>query len=147
MIDFLRTAKHGTCALLDPDCHAVKPKLISETVVIDKSDLNLLVSLLIDVNSWCFARKRCLPRSTAIVKLESKTANAKLCIGMRCADWILVGMRMRAGGFFDPVRGEIQGILKRAFPELASNHSQSMWKQGAITKLKELAETKRSRIR
>ncbi len=55
---------------------------------------------------------------------------------MNCSDWLLVGCKFRAGGFFDPVHSEISGILKRAFPEIASPSNQSMWKKGAIRELK-----------
>jgi hypothetical protein len=88
------------------------------------------------VNSWFFAKKRCLPRDTAIIRLSGPAGGLKLIIDMPCAGWLLIphGTR-RAGAFFDPVRTEVRGILKRAFPDFASTSKRSMWKQGAIAKL------------
>ena len=59
---------------------------------------------------------------------------------MNCSDWLLIGCKLRAGGFFDPVRNDVRDILKRTFPDIASPNSQSMWKQGAIRELKLKAE-------
>lgn len=135
-IELLRTANLASCFLVDPDSRSRHPVPITKTVDLKSSDLQLLTKLLLDVESWFFARKRCLPKNTAVIKIQSASQNATLHIGMNCCDWLLVGCKLRAGGFFDPVRNDIQGILKRAFPDFASPSPRSMWKQGAIRELK-----------
>ena len=121
---------------MDPDGDLRRPSPITESVNLNSPDLQLLTKLLLDVESWFFARKRCLPKTTAIIEIQSASKHANLHIGMNCSDWLLVGCKLRAGGFFDPVRNDIQGILKRTFPEFASPSTQSMWKNGAIRELK-----------
>lgn len=136
LIVALRNASGATCGLVDPDDHSRLPRLITESVELLSSDLKLLTKLLLDVESWYFARKRCLPKRTAIVTIKSGAGDSRLHIGMNCADWLLVGCGHRAGGFFDPVRNEVRNVLQRAFPDIASPHGRSMWKQGAIHELK-----------
>ena len=139
-IELLRTADHASCFLVDPDGNLHKPVPTTEPVQLSVTDLQLLTKLLLDVESWFFARKRCLPKNTAVVKIQSNSNSAILRIGMNCSDWLLIGCKLRAGGFFDPVRNDVRDILKRTFPDIASPNSQSMWKQGAIRELKLKAE-------
>ena len=78
-----------------------------------------------------------MPKPTAIIRLKSRLGDATVLIGMACEDWDLMVDEEHIGGFFDPVADAVRGILKRTFPEIASSGSQSMWKAGAITRLKQ----------
>ncbi len=122
--------------MVDPDDISGNPQLISDSVELHAEDTRLLAILLLDVDSWFFARKQCLPKGTAIIDLRSNAGEAKLLIGMSCKDWeIRIGSNQR-GGFFDPVAEKVRGILKRTFSDIASPDSRSMWTSGAILKLK-----------
>jgi hypothetical protein len=129
--------KGGSCVLVDPDDISANPKAITDTVELLSDDVRLLAKLLLDVESWFFARKRCLPKGTAIISLSSRDGEAKVLIGMSCEDWEIYAGGTRKGGFFDPVADQVRGILKRTFPDIASSGSRSMWKAGGISTLKQ----------
>ena len=133
----LQSVTGGSCALVDPDDGLISPTPITAFVELATDDARLLTGLLLDVKSWFFASKRCLPRATAVIDLNSHAGDAKLMIGMPCEGWDLRVGHDRAGGFFDPVANQVRGILKRTFPEIASTGARSMWKAGAIAKLKQ----------
>ena len=123
--------------MVDPQDLSPDPRPICDAVELAAEDAKLLARLLLDAQSWFFACKRCLPRGTAIIRLDSPAGDAQVLIGMACEDWELRAGGGRTGGFFDPVADQIRGLLKRAFPEIASPDPRSMWKAGAIAKLKE----------
>jgi hypothetical protein len=122
---------------VDPDDISGSPKPITDAVELNVDDARLLAKLLLDVQSWFFACKRCLPKGTAIINLSSLAGEVKLLIGMSCLDWEIRVDSYRQGGFFDPVADQVRGMLKRTFPEIASPHCRSMWTSGAISKLKQ----------
>lgn len=126
----------GSCVLVDPDDSWTNPRPISDPIELATADAKLVARLLLDVESWFFACKRCLPKGTAIVHLSSRGGDAKLLIGMSCEDWELRVGNNRSGGFFDPVADQVRDILKRTFPDIASPGVRSMWKAGAISELK-----------
>lgn len=138
ILDLLGTVTACTCALVDPEESCNPPTRWTADVDLSRADTELLLSLLRDARSWWLAAKRCLPKRTAILCLHSRVqADIKLHVGMSCFDWTLaVDGKDDVWGFFDPVSAEVRGILKRTFPELASAHSTSMWKAGAIASLK-----------
>jgi len=138
-VAILRSVTAGDCALVDPDDGLRNPREITKRTELAADDLRLLVSLLLDVDSWFFATKRCLPRGTAVIRLTSDVGDATLLIGMSCDDWEVTSGGHRTGAFFDPVADDVRGILKRAFPEIASPESRSMWRAGAIAQLKKSA--------
>jgi hypothetical protein len=122
--------------LVDPDDVTDNPRPITDAVQLNKEDTLLIAKLLLDVESWFYARKQCLPRGTAIIELNSGAGEAQLLIGMLCEGWDLRVGSSRQGGFFDPVADQVRGVLKRTFPEIASPDARSMWTSGAIQKLK-----------
>lgn len=132
----LRSLTAGSCALVDPDDRIRPPREICGPRELAAAELQLLACLLLDVNSWHYAKKRCSPKPTAIVRLQSLDGDATLKIGMGCADWQLLTGKQRAVAFFDPVVDQVRGILKRAFPELASPYGHSLWRAGMIRELK-----------
>ncbi len=123
--------------MVDPDDISINPRPITDTVELATDDSRLLAKLMLDVESWFFASKRCLPKGTAIIHLSARAGDAKLLIGMSCENWEIRAGGSRKGGFFDPVADQVRGILKRAFPDIASSNARSMWKAGAISKLKQ----------
>lgn len=132
----LRSVTGGSCVLVDPDDVTDNPRPISGAMQLLKEDALLIAKLLLDVESWFYARKQCLPRGTAIIELHSGAGEAQLLIGMDCEAWdLLVGGR-RQHGFFDPVADQVRAVLKRTFPEIASPDARSMWMSGAIQRLK-----------
>ena len=135
-LSILRSVTGGSCVLVDPGDISITAIPISDAVELSTDDARLLARLLLDVESWYFARKRCLPKGTAIIHLNSRGGDAKLMIGMSCEDWELRAAGNRKGGFFDPVADQVRGILKRTFPDIASSGARSMWKSGAISQLK-----------
>jgi hypothetical protein len=130
----IRATASGSCEVLDPDdCSkvALAParKLIPEQV----SEVR---DLLLDPGSWFFAKKRCMPRNTALFRLQNGSGEVRLSVGMSCLDWIVTSGSERRGGFFDPVQNRMRGLLKAIFPEFASPSARSMWKAGTIAQLR-----------
>lgn len=123
--------------MVDPDDVTDNPRPITDAVELNTDDALLIAKLLLDVESWFFARKQCLPKGTAIIDLNSVAGDAKVLIGMSCEDWELRVGGYRRGAFFDPVADQVRGLLKRTFPEIASPDSRSMWRSGVILKLKD----------
>ena len=123
--------------MVDPDDVSDNPRPITDAVELNTVDAILIAKLLLDVESWFYAHKRCLPSGTAIIELNSSAGDAKLLVGMSCEDWEIRVGSYRKGAFFDPVADQVRGILKRTFPEIASPDSRSMWISGAIPKLKQ----------
>jgi hypothetical protein len=123
--------------LIDPEDISGNPQPITDAIELSTDDVLLLATLLLDVESWFFACKRCVPKGTAVINLTSHTGEMKLLIGMSCLDWEIRVDGYRQGGFFDPVADQVRGILKRSFPEIASPYARSMWTSGAISKLKQ----------
>ncbi len=132
----LRSVTGGSCVLVDPDDVTDAPRPITDAVQLNNEDAILIAKLLLDVDSWYYARKQCLPGSTAIIELNSGAGKAQLLIGMLCEDWDLRVDSNRQGGFFDPVADHVRGVLKRTFPDIASPDARSIWMSGAIQKLR-----------
>lgn len=122
--------------MVDPDDVTDNPRPITDAVQLNKVDALLIAKLLLDVESWYYARKQCLARGTAIIELNSGDGEAQLLIGMLCEGWDLRVDSSCQGGFFDPVADQVRGVLKRTFPEIASPDARLMWTSGAIQKLK-----------
>ncbi len=135
-LETLRNITSAKVALVDPRGITTLREITLYKNLSD-NDALLLVGLLTNVESWSFCRKRCLSTMTAQVHLSGRFGNATLSIGMRCQGWILIAGTQRQGGFFDPVAAEVRGILKRAFPQVASPNARSMWRSGVIDKLRE----------
>jgi hypothetical protein len=131
----LRKVIAGKCALVDPDDHADSPREITPRVALEDADVRLLVRLLLDPDAWFFARKQCLPKGTALFCLEAPPHEATVLIGMSCQSWHVFAAGFQAGAFFDPVVNDIRGILKRAFPAIASREASSLWQAGAIARM------------
>lgn len=132
----LRTATGGTCELLDPDSSLPRAAITSPREVAPER-VKQLAALLLDPASWFLAVKRCLPKPTALVRLNS-SLNRELRIefSVPCSSWSLTTNDEHSGGFYDPVRDEIEDTLKATFPEYASPQRRSMWRAGAIAELK-----------
>lgn len=130
----ISSAKAVVCS---PESSLHDPKEVTTSQPISSADTKLISELIADVNSWNFCKKRCLPRSSATIALESPEGNAKLIISMNCAGWIWIGGKDSRGGFFDPIHDEIEGILKRTFPTIASPNRRCMWRRGVMAKLLE----------
>ncbi|WP_436715907.1 hypothetical protein U8335_27275 [Roseiconus lacunae] len=136
-LSILRSVIGGTCVLIDPEDISITPQPICDSTELATDDAKLLATLLLDVESWFFARKRCLPKGTAIIHFVSRAGDARLLIGMSCEDWELRAGGHSKGGFFDPVADQVRDILKRTFPDIASSDDRSMWKLGAIEHMKQ----------
>ncbi|HAW26854.1 MAG TPA: hypothetical protein DCY03_01870 [Planctomycetaceae bacterium] len=133
----LQHVKSGTCLLIDPECSILEIKEITKPRDLSASDVELLCKLMLDANSWYRCKKRCIPRNTAIISLDSPSGNVDVLIGIPCHHWRILKPLKESGAFFffDPIIEEIQMILKRTFPDLASPYKRSMWKQSVIRKL------------
>jgi hypothetical protein len=129
------------CDLIDPDDFSRDSPAVLDSAEIILDDAGSLVRLLSDENSWWFAKKRCLPSGTAIVEFNSPLGQSRLWIGVRCSDRVLHFGNKEYWGIYDPVRNEVVEILKRVFPTIASPGPRSMWKRGAIAKLKQARTT------
>jgi hypothetical protein len=95
-----------------------------------------LKELLLDPQSWFFAVKRCLPRETALFRLQSDEGEVRVSVGMSCLGWIVTGVHGWWGGFFDPVQDEVRELLKSVFPDYASSSQRSLWRSGMIAQLR-----------
>jgi hypothetical protein len=120
-IAILQTVTSGTCALVDSEEMSRTPREITEQRILQEGDAQRLAELMLNIDSWFFAAKRCLPKGTATVRLFARAGDATVRIGMACADWELSTAHNSVWGFFDPVADDVRDILKRAFPEFASS--------------------------
>jgi hypothetical protein len=132
-IEAIRASSTATCEILDPFTSSFSPVAITLARELTLEQLDVLRELLLNPQSWWFARKRCLPRPAALFRLKSDDASMTVLIEMPCMRWIVTG---RWGGFFDPVQDQIREMIKRLFPEYASSSRRSMWKSGAIAQLR-----------
>jgi len=135
-IDALRAASKATCEILDPRASTVRPVPLTPPRKLTRKQVSELRETLLDPQSWFFARKRCLPRDTALFRLSSDEGAVTVLVEMPCLGWIVTGQRGRWGGFFDPVQDQIRELLKGLFPEYASSSRRSMWRSGMITQLR-----------
>lgn len=140
----LRSVTSATCVLVAPEDFSRNARPISPCVDVSADDVRMIATLLLNRESWFFACKRCLPKSTAILTLASPIERITIRIGMSCADWEIQTSHRRIGGFFDPVADQIRGMLKRTFPYIASSNSQSLWRNGAIAKLRRIEAAEKS---
>jgi hypothetical protein len=135
-IDALRASSTATGEILDPHAKSRRPVPLTPARELTSDQLSELRGLLLDPHSWYFARKRCLPRETALFRFQSDNCYVTVLLDISCLGWIVTGPRGRRGAFFDPVRDQIQSLLKELFPEFASSSRRSMWKSGAIAELR-----------
>ncbi|MEX2558585.1 MAG: hypothetical protein WD403_01665 [Pirellulales bacterium] len=135
-IKAIKALTEGTCELVDPDSTAAQPVALTAPREIDADRLARFKELLVDPQSWWFARKRCLPRPTAVVRMRGPKGNVTVSLGFSCVLWIITGRAECRSGFFDPVQHHVREILKSTFPEFASADRRSMWRFGTITHLK-----------
>jgi hypothetical protein len=135
-IDALRASSVGTCEILDPDASRRTPVWLTPPRKLTADQLAALKALLLDPRSWFFARKRCLPRNTALFRLQSGECRVQIVVGMPCLEWTITGPRGSSGGFFDPVAKQVRALLKDLFSEYASPFPRSMWRSGAIAQLR-----------
>jgi hypothetical protein len=143
-IDAIRASTVATCVLLDPDAACVEPVVLTPPRDLAPEGCLLLKSLLLDPQSWFFAKKRCLPRPTALFRLQGEQGSVSVTVGFACVGWIVVSSTHRQGGFFDPVAGEVRELLKAVFPEFASRGRRSMWRAGIIAELRRQREKGRA---
>lgn len=139
--DSLRASAMATCEMLDPDASSLRPVPLTPARELTSEQLYELKRLLLDPQSWCFAKKRCLPRATALFRLQSSGGYVTVAIDRPCAGWIVTGPRGRWGGFFDPVADQIWAMVKGLFPEYASPSRRSMWRAGVIAQLRTAAQS------
>ena len=138
----LRSITGGSIALLEPKGRQFITRAITPYRELTIEDAKFIGRLVCDINSWHFARKRCIPKATARIKIDAKAGNAVIDLGMYCQDWRIYTDTFDFWRFFDPVADQIRGILKRSFPEYASPNPDSMWRSGVIKELVDMAVTK-----
>jgi hypothetical protein len=129
----------ATCELLDPERSTVGSVALTPARVVAPAGCSTLKRLLLDPRSWYFAKKRCLPRETALFQLHGEQGSIRLVVGFSCLGWIVTVPAERQGGFFDPVASQIRELLKSTFPEFASPGRRSLWRAGIIAQLRSLA--------
>lgn len=142
-IDAIRASAAATCEVLDPDSVASVALTPAREMAAERC--STLKGLLLDPRSWFFARKRCLPRKTALFRLHGEGGKVRIEVGFSCVGWIVSGPAERRGGFFDPVEDQVRDLLKATFPEFASPGRRSMWRTGAIAELRALASAAEGR--
>jgi hypothetical protein len=140
-IDAIRASSTATCEILDPEVEEHRPVSLAPARELTPEQLSELKRLLLDPQSWFFAKKRCLPRAAALFRLQSEDCLVTVTIDRPCVGWIVNGPRGRWGGFFDPVQDQIWTMVKGLFPEYASPSRRSMWRSGAIAELRAARET------
>ncbi len=132
----ISTLTTGTCELIDPYSTEGYPVQLTSPRKMDTHTITQFIGLLLDPNSWCFPRKRCLPRPTASFQMTGVRGNIIVLIEFSCSGWIVDGPNGRSSGFFDPVHYQIRNILKSIFWEYASDDPRSLWRRGAIIELR-----------
>jgi hypothetical protein len=135
-IKIIRASTRATCEILDPDSTLVRPLSLTPARELTLKQISEFTNLVLDPQSWSFARKRCLPRATALFRLQSDRGEVRVSVGMTCLDWIVIGPRGRWGSFFDPVQDQIRELLKTLYAEYASSTRRSMWRSGVIHQLR-----------
>jgi hypothetical protein len=135
-IEAIESLVGGTCELVEPSTRSVNVIPLTSPRALGTAAIARLTRALLDPHSWSFARKRCLPRRTAVLRLQGPKGNVKVEIDAFCSGWVLSASNERRGGFFDPVRTQIIEMLKSAFPEYASTNPRSLWRSGIIHELK-----------
>jgi hypothetical protein len=144
-IDAIRGSTTITCEVLDPEPRSAAPVALTPARKVAPAGCSMLKDLLLDPGSWFFAKKRCLPRQTALFRLYGERGNVSVIVGFSCVGWIVAGPAERRGGFFDPVAGQVRDLLKSTFPEFASPGRHSMWRAGLIVELRSLASAAEGR--
>ena len=144
-IDAIRASSTATCEILDPDASSRRPVPLSPPRELTSDQLSELKELLLDPQSWFFATKRCLPRETALFRLQNDDCQVTVTIDRPCVGWVVTGPRGRWRGFFDPVQGQIWAMVKELFPEYDSSSRRYMWRAGVIAELRAAAESREGR--
>lgn len=142
-INAIRASATATCEVLDPDSAA--PVALTPARQLSAEGCSMLKSLLLDPDSWFFAKKRCLPRKTALFRLHGERGSVSVEVGFSCVGWLVSGPTECRGGFFDPVAEQVRGLLKETFPEFASPGRRSMWRASTIAELRSLASAAEGR--
>jgi hypothetical protein len=135
-IDAIRASSTATCEILDPEASSRSAVPLTAARELTSEQLSELKGLLLDPQSWFFAKKRCLPRATVLFRIQSDECYVTVVIDIACLGWIVTGPHGRWGSFFDPVQDKIRAMVKGLFPEYASSSRRSMWKSGAIAQLR-----------
>jgi hypothetical protein len=138
-IDAIRASSMATCEILDPEVSSLRPVPLAPARELTPEQLSELKRLLLDPESWFFAKKRCLPRAVALFRLQNDDYYLTVRIDRPCVGWIVTGPRGRWGGFFDPVQDQVWAMVKGLFPQYASSSRRSMWRAGVIAELRAAA--------
>ena len=96
--DAIRACAMATCQVLDPDASSARPGL-TPARRLTPQQCSQLKDLLLDPRSWFFAKKRCLPRDTALFHMQGDEGGVNVSVGMSCLDWTVTGPTERRGGF------------------------------------------------
>src|SRR5205085_1649508 len=117
------TATSGTCQILDPG-----PRTVALTPgrELTTEQLDELKRMLLDPESWFFAKKRCMPRAAVEFRLTSEHGNVSIFVEWNCSGWIVTAPRQEVGGFFDPIQSELGALLKTIFVDYASPNRKSL---------------------
>lgn len=132
----LHASAGATCEVLDPDTSCGRPVTLTPARRLTPGQVSALKDILLDPQSWLFAKKCRMPRDTALFQMRGNEGEVSVRVGMSCLGWIVNGPAGSQGGFFDPVQNQIRALLKSIFPEYASPSRRSMWRAGVIAQLR-----------
>ena len=134
-VALIESVKSGSVHLIGQPNGSVKSISLTEPRDLTPEQLVLLRDLLLDADSYFFARKRCIPKPTARFRLNGDDGYVTITAGFACSGWIIQSPHDRTGSFFDPVRDSVLGLVKQLFPEYASPNRRSVWRAGAMKSL------------
>ena len=134
-VSLIESVSAGSVHLIGQTNGSVKSIALTERRDLTADQLALLRDLLMDADSYFFARKRCIPKPTAKFRLDGDGGYVTVTVGFACSGWVIQAPRDRTGSFFDPVRDSVLGLVKQLFPEYASPNNRSVWRAGVIKSL------------
>ena len=134
-VSLIESVSSGSVHLIGQPKGSVKSIALTEHRDLTADQLTFLRDLLLDTNSYFFARKRCIPKPTAKFQLDGDDGYVTVTVGFACSGWIIQSSRDRTGSFFDPVRDSMLRLVKQLFPEYASPSNRSVWRAGVIKSL------------